>query len=100
MKAPKHTRREPRLSPENQASTEMLAAARAVVSQALPQTFQINGRTLWLTVGINFAQVKIFATPEKTAPIAEQLFSAMPVDSPDDTNEQRYQISALPLRRL
>lgn len=85
----------------NQALPEILAAARAVVSQALPLTFQIGGKTFWLTVGIDFAQVKIFATPDKTAPpIAKQVFSAMPIESPDDTTGQHYRISVLPLRRL
>lgn len=84
----------------NHASPEILAAARAVVSQALPLTFQIGGKTFWLTVGIDFAQVKIFDTPDKTTPIAKQFFSLMPTESPDVTTGQHYRISVLPLERL
>lgn len=100
MKKVEHTRRDASPALGYEALPEILAAARAVVSQALPQQFEINGRTLWLTVGIDFAQVKIFATPDKTAPIVKQFFSAMPIESPDGTTGQRYRISVLPLRRL
>lgn len=111
MKPSRKARREPRpaahctqmrepIPTANQTLPEILAAARAVVSQALPLTFQIGGKTFWLTVGIDFAQVKIFATPDKTAPIAKQVFSAMPIESPAGTTGQHYRISVLPLRRL
>ena len=94
MKAPKNSRRDPRpaapyvrmqdfVSTEKQVSPEILAAAREVVSQALPRTFQIGGKTFFLTVGIGYAQIKVFDTLDATEPVAKQFFSLMPVDAPD-----------------
>lgn len=72
---------------EKPVSPEILAAARAVVSQALPRTFQIGGKTYFLTVGIGYAQIKVFDAPDATAPVAKQFFSLMPVDTTDSQHD-------------
>lgn len=98
MKAPKNSRRDLRpaapyaraqdfVSAGKQASPDVLAAAREVVSQALPRSFQIGGKTYWLSVGIGFAQIKIFDTQTATEPVAKQVFSCMPVDAPDSRHD-------------
>jgi hypothetical protein len=74
-------------STEKQVSPDILAAVRQAVSQALPRTFQIDGKTFWLSIGIGFAQIKIFDTQAATEPIAKQVFSCMPVDSPDSRHD-------------